>query len=189
MNIEPSSMSMADFDGQRFLHASPHGVMTIFPPYFCGAIRMAGTGAATRAVVAMHFPYQQYGSIHCLMSMSIVPHRLAAVAKELFDVILEVKGGMQYVINKGGGTMLPMPSVNIGGASKEGIASLLGDYASRGIETSPERKHELWQAIGLTSCATMTINNNPREDGQLNLNLGLEEGLAIHRILYTEGQL
>lgn len=123
------------------------------------------------------------------MSLSIVPSRLPVVTKELFDVTLEIKGGMQYIINKGGATLLPMPSVTVQGASKDGIVSILGDEIDRGIEASPERKNELWQAIRHTSCATMTINNNPDDDGQLNLNLGLEEGLAIQRILYPKNKL
>ncbi|KAK7224195.1 hypothetical protein V2G26_012198 [Clonostachys chloroleuca] len=88
---------------QRFTNASPHGIAQVFPPYMCGAVRKIGSGEDIRAAVTMDFPYQQFGGIHCLMSLSIVPSRLAIIAKELFCKTLDIDSGMQYIVDERGG--------------------------------------------------------------------------------------
>ncbi|KND91858.1 hypothetical protein TOPH_03326 [Tolypocladium ophioglossoides CBS 100239] len=172
--------------GQLFTNASPQGITQIFPPYMCGAIRKTGAGAGSRASVTMGFPYQQYGGIHCLMSLSIVPRRLVIVAKELFGMTLDIDGGMQYIVSERGGKLLPMPSLNLQGASKEGIILMLGVKIRDAIEGSPQRETEISLSVMHTSCATLTISNNPEDDGQLNLNFGLKEGLVIKDLLYPD---
>ncbi|KAM4061713.1 PIF1-like helicase [Hirsutella rhossiliensis] len=154
--------------GQCFMEAFPQGLMRVFPEYMCGAITKTGEGEGTRAAVAIIFPHHQFGGIHCLMTLRIIPRRLANIAKELFDEILEEENGCLYIIGRGG----------------KSICQLLGSKIHQGVKRCPQREKEISQSTTRTFSASLTINNNPKDDGLLSLTLELREGLEI-KDLYT----
>ncbi|KAK8912359.1 hypothetical protein VCV18_012547 [Metarhizium anisopliae] len=184
-NIRYQQPALAVTAGQKFDNGCPKGLTMVFPPYICSAIRKIGSADGTKAAVTMIFPYQQDGSIHCLCSLSIIPSKLVIIAKEVMDVILDIEGGMLYVVSEKGWKVLPCPSMTLQGAPKGGIR-FLGDRVSDAIETSPQRKDELNRSIIHTSSVTLNISHNPDDDGQLNLNFGLEAGLNIRALLYPD---
>jgi hypothetical protein len=179
-NVEPKE--------QRFTNASPQGLAKLIPEsqYFCGAVRTTGHNGSVKAAVTMAFPHQQFGGIHCLMSLSIIPSRLSNVALELFGKYLETDGGMQCVVDENGGKMVPHPYLTLHGALHNGMIKVLGGKISHAIEGCLQWKKENDASITRTSCVTLTISRNPEEDGLLNINLSFEGGLGLKNVLYPE---
>ncbi|KAK1479040.1 hypothetical protein CCUS01_16421 [Colletotrichum cuscutae] len=170
--------------GQCLADASITGMASVFPQYTCGIIRKTDKGA----VITMRFPYDQSPAIHCLMSLSILPGKLQRVADKLLGVHLEVEGGKRHLVLENLVTVRIMDGVSMSlqGALPKAIVEMLGEEADHAIATSPMRRLEVQNGVIRTACVTITITNNPEEDGQLNLNMGLVEGMAIRRRLYPQ---
>ncbi|KJZ71579.1 hypothetical protein HIM_09048 [Hirsutella minnesotensis 3608] len=178
--IARASALNAGLGEQRLEKAPVKGIAAVLPQYMCGAIRKSGM----KASVTMTFPHEQNGGIHCFMSLSILPNKLEFVAMKLLGVHLETEGKMRYVIFPNGAKMLPRPEVSLQGAMDETIRELLGSMIASAVAGSPLRKEEIANAVLATTCVTMTISNSAHDDGILNLNLGLEGGIAVKEALF-----
>jgi len=153
------------------------GLITVFPPYTCGAIRKHGD----RAAITMAFPYT-FGMV--CMSLRILPNKIQHFAKELFGVHVEIENGFRVVILENGVTLVPEQTL-IQGAQDGSIDVLLGSDVREGVSASPARKEEIQQASLSTRCVTMIITSDPGEDGILNINIGEPEAYHIKNKLFS----
>lgn len=165
--------------------ASYHGIMDIFLPYICTAIKPKEGG---RADVTMAFPSATHYGLkpHCLISLVIKASEVAHIAMQLFGVHIGSGDGMRYFVLPNGGRLLASNGFQFQGSLSSHIDGLLGPNINKAITESPVREEELAQGIVATRCVTMSFISDPQADGILNLSLGLNAGLEMRSKLYHD---
>lgn len=165
--------------------ASVEGLVDVFGPYLCGAIRRdtVDNGASLKAAVTMDFPFD--GLVDCLMSLAIHQNKVEYLAFALFNVHVESEGRVRYVMLNEGAKLIPNPEMTLKGARDDAILRILGVEIHEAIKTSRMRKKELEEGNLVTECVSMIFTDRSDEGAVINLSLGLKGGAQIQNKLYT----
>jgi hypothetical protein len=176
-------------------HASLEGTPYVFKESVCDAITKVTVKTdgitSLKAAVTMDFP--QHGLVDCLMGLAIHPSKVEYFAKALFNVQLQLVGGLRsvseddcYISQDEGKVSQDEIEINLRGVPDKAIVDELGSGVFEGIRGCRMRTVELQQRKGSTQCVSMIIARSPDRGAVINISLGLEEGTRIAEKLYTK---
>ncbi|KAI0187375.1 hypothetical protein F4808DRAFT_85863 [Astrocystis sublimbata] len=126
--------------------ASLKASKTLFPLEFMDSIRRIPSTRLPHTLVADISMFVQRGHIRdyfgCQMEIGISKEKVAAYAKKLFDVEVEVKDGVRYVCYPGGSKIEPDPSIKLRACRRDMISTVFGAEVDIGFSSAPIYQRE-----------------------------------------------
>lgn len=168
--------------------ASLRASKALFPTEFMDAIQRIQSPQPPGALVADISIILQKGQIRecfgCQMEIGIAKEKVATYAKTLFDVQVEVKDGVRYIRYPGGSKVEPDPSIKLRACRREQISHVFGAEMDLAFSSAPIYLREEQEVREYTDGVSMTISNQEKESGKLNLFLGEWHAFNIKQKLY-----
>lgn len=135
------------------------------------------------ASISMSFPNVR-SNFGCQMAIEIMENKIDNIARDLFNVRLEVTAGLRYVCLPDGGKILPNPKFTIRGCPIDAITANFGKEVGDAIKANPLYQDELNSWLPRTDCIWMVISHKANDIAEVCLSMGLVEGTLIQRRLY-----
>jgi hypothetical protein len=120
----------------------------------------------------------------CQMEIGISKERVALYAKRLFGVELEATDGVRYIRGSGGLKIVPNPSVQLRGCSRDTISAIFGEDIATAISASPLYLREEMEARDQTDSVSMAITHRVSDVGRITVHMGEWPAYQIRDRLY-----
>ncbi|KAI0435569.1 hypothetical protein F4803DRAFT_309017 [Xylaria telfairii] len=184
---EQVSGSVVHQDGVH-VDASLKASKTLFPNEFMDSIQRIPSRQLPHTLVADISMILQRGHVRdyfgCQMEIGISKEKVAAYAKKLFDVEVEVKDGVRYVRYPGGSKIEPDPSIKLRACRRDMISNVFGAEVDIGFSSAPIYQREEKEVRDQTDGVSMTISNQEREGAKITLFLGEWHAFNLKKKLY-----
>ncbi|KAI0907698.1 hypothetical protein F4823DRAFT_641102 [Ustulina deusta] len=149
---------------------------TLFPLEFMDSIRRIPSTRLPHTLVADISMFVQRGHIRdyfgCQIEIGISKKKVAAYAKKLFDVEVEVKDGVRYVRYPGSSKIEPDPSIKLRACRRNMISTVFGAKVDIGFSSAPIYQREEREVRDQTDSVSITISNQETEGAKITLFLG-----------------
>ncbi len=106
------------------------------------------------------------------MSLEVTEDKVQHLARELFNVRLEIKDRLRY-LRSGRTKVMPNPKLTLTGCRHDVLSSTFGSETSGAIETSPKYQDEAIQWHDTTDCVSIVISASAQEGAVIYASLGL----------------
>ncbi|TWU70386.1 hypothetical protein ED733_000176 [Metarhizium rileyi] len=142
-----------------------------------------GSASTLVASISMSFPNVR-SDFGCQMAIEIMENKIDNIARDLFNVRLEVTAGLRYICLPDGGKILPNPKFTIRGCPIDTITRNFGKEVGDAVRANPAFQDELNSWRQRTDCIWMVISHKANDKAQVCLSMGLIQGTLIQRRLY-----
>lgn len=163
----------------------------VFPDYFASAVvRIPAQGTSTlwHAGLTMTFLNSSlFGSkIGCMTSINIVANRVQRIAKQLFDIDVEISGADRYLTTTSGLRIIPSPDFVLRGALRSQLAEVLGSSWSTAIKSSPAYQEDERRGEPRAEVLSMTISHRALDPGVLNITVDEKSAFRLKNMLFGD---
>lgn len=163
------------------------GMIRLFPVYIADSINRIFNpkdNNVLTASIAMSFP-NTASIVECQMTLYINSNKIDNLARDLFDVHLEVHAGLRYVYFAEGAKVLPNPRLTLRGCRVDMVSRIFGSDVFDAMTASPEYRTEVMHRRGRTECVSMVISHDANHEAEVSVSMGIVKGASIREELFN----